>query len=71
MPAPSSQDPRPEGRRIALVIAGAGAIWAVVNMIGMSQGWSPRLLGFFDLAAGGAFVWALWRGFRLWQGRSS
>ena len=57
------------GRRIALLIAGTGLGWIIVNAIGASLGWSPRMFALFDLAAAAAFGWALWLIYGLWRAR--
>ena len=53
-----------EGRKVAIVLAAAAAIWvgaqALIGALGLEQ----RYLLLADLAAGAAFIWALvvtWR----------
>jgi MFS family permease len=57
------------GRVIALIIAGSGLGWIVANALGMALDWSQRLRAFFDLAALGGFVWAIWLIYGLWRDR--
>lgn len=57
------------GRKVALVIAGTGVAWIIVNAIGASLGVSSRTLALFDLAALAAFGWAIWMIYGLWRAR--
>ena len=57
------------GRRLALVIAGTGLFWVLVNLIGAEYGWSNRARAFFDLVALAGFGWAFWIAIGLWRRR--
>ncbi|MFZ7090476.1 DUF5337 family protein [Primorskyibacter sp. 2E233] len=57
------------GRKIALVIAGTGVAWIIVNALGAAMGWTSRTLALFDLAALAAFGWAIWMIYGLWRAR--
>ncbi len=57
------------GQRVALIVAGTGAFWVLVTLIGVEYGWSNRTRAFFDLAALAGFGFALWQIFRLWRVR--
>ena len=59
----------PKSRVIALVLAGTGLGYILVQFLGMSLGWSQRTLGFFDLVALALFGWALVNAFMLWRSR--
>lgn len=55
------------GRQAALVLAGAGVFWIVVEWVGAAQGFSNRTLGLFNLIALAGFGVGLWLAFRAWQ----
>ncbi|MDX8352331.1 DUF5337 domain-containing protein [Cognatiyoonia sp. IB215182] len=57
------------GQRVALILAGTGALWVLMNLIGAEYGWSNRTRAFFDLAALAGFGFALWQTYRLWRAR--
>ncbi len=54
---------------MALLIAGTGLIWLLVNLVGSEYGWSGRVLAFFDLAALAAFGAAIVMAIGLWRAR--
>jgi hypothetical protein len=58
-----------QGRRIALVIAGAMVLWLLLQEIGRQYGWPARYVFLFDFAAIAAMVWALIMTLRLWRAR--
>lgn len=55
------------GQRVALIIAGTGALWVLANLFGAEYDWSTGVRVCFDLAALGGFGFALWQIFRLWR----
>ena len=57
------------GQRVALIVAGTGALWVLMNLVGAEYGWSNRTRAFFDLAALAGFGFALWQTYRLWRAR--
>ncbi|WP_341366717.1 DUF5337 domain-containing protein [Yoonia sp. BS5-3] len=57
------------GQRAALIIAGTGALWVLLGLIGEEYGWSNRVRLLIDLAALCGFGFGLWRIFRLWRQR--
>ena len=59
------------GQRVALIVAGTGALWALAILLGNEYGWSLRTRAVFDLAALAAFGFALWQTFRLWRARQN
>jgi hypothetical protein len=58
-----------QGRRIALVIAGAMLAWLLAQQLGQLYGWPARYVFLFDFAAMAAMVWALAVTFRMWRAR--
>ena len=65
MTQPSEQDRR--GRQIAVLIAAVAIGWVLADALGSALGWSAGVQAFFDLAAGGGFVMALWMVYGLWR----
>ncbi|MFW2541744.1 DUF5337 domain-containing protein [Primorskyibacter sp. 2E107] len=65
----ATSDEQKTGRKIALLIAGTGVAWIVINAIGAAMGWTTRTLALFDLAAVAAFGWAIWMIYGLWRSR--
>ncbi len=61
---------RAEGRRIALVVAGAAVFWVAVEFLGGQMGWPPKYILLADLSVGAAFIWAMVAAFRLWRRQS-
>ena len=61
------EDQSRRGRQIALLIVAVAIGWVLVNALGGIFGWSQRARAFFDLAAGGGFVMALWMLYGLWR----
>ena len=59
-----------EGRRIAVVIAAAAALWIVIEALGGHYDWPPRYIFLADLSAAAAFIWAMVAAFRLWRSQS-
>ena len=59
------------GQRAALLMAGVGAFWVLVTLIGDQYGWSVRTRVLFDLAALAGFGFALWQTFQLWRARQN
>ena len=64
-------DEQKRGRKIALVIAGTGLAWIVVNILGSLLGASHRFLALFDLAALAAFALAIRMTYELWRDRKT
>ena len=62
-----NEDQSRRGRQIALLIAGVAIGWVLANALGGILDWSHRTRAFFDLAAGGGFVMALWMLYGLWR----
>lgn len=58
------------GKRVMYILAGTAILWVLVNEIGSTYGWSPRLRGFFDLLALAGFALGLWMTYQLWRRRS-
>ncbi len=58
-----------QGRRLAVLIAGTGVAYIGVQIIGISLGWSARVMGFFDLVTLAIFGWALVSAFMIWRSR--
>ncbi|MEM7470835.1 MAG: DUF5337 family protein [Pseudomonadota bacterium] len=58
-----------DGKRLALLIAGTGIAYIGVQIIGVSLGWSARVMGFFDLATLAVFGWALVSAIMIWRSR--
>ena len=56
-----------DGKRLALVIAGTAAVYLVIQVIGYSLSWSPRVMGFFDLATLAIFGWAFLSAWMIWR----
>ncbi|WP_373353069.1 DUF5337 family protein [Pseudoroseicyclus sp. CXY001] len=55
-------------RAAALVMAGTGLYWIIVNFAGAQAGWPTRiraLLDLFALAGFGLGLWMTWRAWRL------
>ncbi len=59
------------GQRVALLIAGIGVFWVLINLIGTEYGWSNRTRALFDLAVLAGFGFALWQIFQLWRSRQN
>ncbi len=57
------------GQRVALIVAGTGVLYVLVNLVAAEYGWSNRVRALFDLAALAAFGFALWQTFKLWRAR--
>ena len=57
------------GRRIALVVAGAGVLWVGVQWLGGQMGWPPKYILLADLSAAAAFIWAMVAALRMWRKR--
>ena len=57
------------GQRVALIVAGTGVLYVLVNLVAAEYGWSNRGRALFDLAALAAFGFALWQTFKLWRAR--
>ena len=57
------------GQRVALLMAGVGVFWILVNLIGSEYGWSNRTRALFDLAVLAGFGFALWQTYQLWRAR--
>ncbi len=57
------------GQRVALLMAGVGVFWILVNLLGSEYGWSNRTRARFDLAALAGFGFALWQTYQLWRAR--
>ncbi len=58
-----------KGRQAGLVIAGTGALWALVSLIAEKEGFGQGLRLFFDLVALAGFVFAFWLIFQYWRAR--
>jgi len=58
-----------KGRQAGLVIAGTGALWILVTLIGQKEGFSQGLRLFFDLMALAGFVFAFRLIFQYWRAR--
>lgn len=56
-----------QARLAAIVIAGAGIVWVLGNLLGRELGWDPRYAFLLDFAALAAFVWALIVAWRVWR----
>ena len=57
------------GQRVALIVAGTGVLYVLVNLVAAEYGWANRVRALFDLAALAAFGFALWQTFKLWRAR--
>ena len=71
MPSQHERDTGWFGRRIALVIAGTGILYVLVNLLAEEYGWSNRTRALFDLIALCGFGVALILAVRLWRARKS
>lgn len=58
-----------QGRLVALVIAGAGALWVIAQMLIPQLGIPLRYAVLIDLFALAAFVWAMIVIYRMWRKR--
>jgi len=58
-----------QARLAAMVIAAAALPWVGGQWLGAELGWPARYVFLFDLAALGAFVWALVVTWRIWRRR--
>ncbi len=58
-----------EGRRAALIMAGAMLGWLGAQFLGGRLGWDVRLAFAFDLLAMAGLFWALWITFRVYRQR--
>ncbi len=58
-----------KSRRVALVLAATGILWAVAQFAGSKLGWSQSTRALFDLAAGAGFLWALVVIYQIWRAR--
>ena len=61
---------RRDGRKAALVIAGATILWLAYQVLGTQMGWSAQTALIGDLAAIAAYIYALALVWRIWR-RSS
>jgi hypothetical protein len=60
-----------QARLAAIVIAAAGVIWVLGNLLGGQLNWAPRYAFLLDFAAAAAFVWALIVAWRVWRRRGN
>jgi hypothetical protein len=69
MAGPGPQDSRNarEGRMVALVIAATMILWMGAGWAGARFGWDTRYVFLADLAAIGAFLWALIVTWGIWR----
>ena len=58
-------------RLVGIVIAGAMAVWLLVQWLGQHYGWAGKWAYLADLAAIGAFVWSLIVTWRIWRRRNA
>jgi hypothetical protein len=58
-----------QGRRIALVVAGAMIGWLGFQWLGGQMGWPPKYILLADLCAAAAFIWAMVAALRIWRRR--
>ncbi|MGL6208838.1 MAG: DUF5337 domain-containing protein [Paracoccaceae bacterium] len=58
-----------QARLVGLVLAVTMGAWIGVQLLGGQLGWPLRYALLFDLAALGAFVWALIVTYRIWRQR--
>ncbi|WP_428928609.1 DUF5337 domain-containing protein [Marinibacterium sp. SX1] len=56
-----------KGRHVAVVIAGAAALWLVMQVVAPLFGMSNRVLLLFDFAALAAFIYAGANIFQIWR----
>ena len=57
------------GQRVALIVAGTGVLYVLVNLVAAEYDWPNRVRAFFDLAALTAFGFAMWQTYKLWRAR--
>lgn len=71
MPKSKREDQRlaRQGRRAALIMAGAMLLWLGALALGRQFGWDPRLAIAFDLAAMAALIWGLWITVQVYRAR--
>ncbi len=55
------------GRLVALVVAVTMLMWMGAQWVGGELGLQARYVFLFDLAALGAFIWALFVTYRIWR----
>lgn len=67
MDADREENDRAKGRFIAKLVAGTGVLYIVVQLVAAQYDWSHRIRGFFDIAALGAFGYALWLTVKFWR----
>lgn len=60
-----------QARLAAGVIAAAGVLWVVGNVLGGEMNWAPRYAFLLDFAAMAAFVWAMIVAWRVWRRRGN
>ena len=60
-----------QGRKVALVIAGAMLFWIAMQWFGPQIGLTMRFFVLIDLAVLAAFLWALVVAFQLWRKRQA
>jgi hypothetical protein len=60
-----------QARRVAIVIVATMVIWMGAQLIGAREDVAVRWMLLFDLAALGAFVWALIVTFWIWRSRQA
>ncbi|MEO8531026.1 MAG: DUF5337 domain-containing protein [Deltaproteobacteria bacterium] len=58
-----------QGRLVALVIAGAGALWVLAQVFGPRLGLAGEYAFLVDLVALAAFVWAMYVAYGMWRKR--
>jgi Family of unknown function (DUF5337) len=58
-----------QSRRLALVIAATGLLWALAQPVLAALGASPRVAVLVDLVALAAFVWSMAVAWRIWSRR--
>jgi hypothetical protein len=60
-----------QGRKVALMIAGAMLFWIAMQWFGPQIGLTMRVFVLIDLAVLAAFLWALVVAFQLWRKRQA
>ncbi|WP_347313020.1 DUF5337 domain-containing protein [Defluviimonas sp. SAOS-178_SWC] len=66
-PGPEDRSLAREARMVAVVIAATMLLWLGAQWLGGKEGWDPRYVFLFDLAALAAFFWALVVTWRIWR----
>ena len=69
MTAPHDLSRARRARTLALAIVGTFAAWMLVQALGATYGWSPRMVALFDLAALAALGWAVVAAILMWRAR--